>query len=382
MRFRRPAITEATQSKSVDPSDLQGLRRRRVLGRYIVGLAVILIGISMWYADNCWVSADGIIAGELAPVTPISQARVKRLDAHCLDYVTRGQVIARLENEFTLEASAQQVQQLRLELARAVSDVEVATKEADAAGSYHAAQVAVLAQMRKVFKSESSLRDEDYVADLVFQKARADMDKAEADTAAADFVTKTKLEDKKRAEESVKLLTDRLASFQSSPELMGAYDLVAPKAGYLTECSAQVGQVVNTTTKLYEVFNPLDAFAVAFMSPNDAIRVKGGDRVEMTVGGVPGKIKAEVVGFYPELSGLPTALTRYFWEQEKWAQFEPVRLNFVDLTDDQRRHLKASAQISISLWRRPTRGLLGQVGRIVAFVGSIGTLGRSEATHE
>jgi multidrug resistance efflux pump len=296
---------------------------------------------------------------------------VKQLKARCLDYVSRGQAIAVLENEFTVEAATQQLQQLQLELLRAKSDVEVATKEADAAEQYYQAQLAVQHQMEQVYKSEAQLRAEDYVAALVYDKAKGDLAKASADAEAADFVTKTKLEDKRRAELSVKLLSDRIQSYQNSPELMGSYELHAPKAGYLTECNAQVGQVINATTKLYEVFNPTDAFAVAFMSPEDAHRVKPGDRVEMTIGGVAGPVVAEVAGFYPELSGLPTALTRYFWEQEKWSQFEPVRFNFIHLNDDQQRQIKASAQISISLWRRPTTGFLGQVGRVAALIGNI-----------
>jgi hypothetical protein len=55
-----------------------------------------------------------------------------------------------------------------------------------------------------------------------------------------------------------------------------------------------------------------------------------------------------VTGFYPKLSALPQSLTRYFWQQEMWSQYVPVRLDFTHPTAAQREKIFAWAQLSAS----------------------------------
>jgi hypothetical protein len=66
-------------------------------------------------------------------------------------------------------------------------------------------------------------------------------------------------------------------------------------------------------------------------------------------------ITATLTDFYPELSALPSSLTRFFWQKEMWSQFVPTRLEFANLDPEQLSRIFAWSQISAS--RRADWGL-------------------------
>ena len=94
------------------------------------------------------------MAGQLITVSPIVQARLHRLLVECLGHVKRGQQLAEFINEERVEAAAQQLQQLQLQLTRARATIDIAEREAKAAAKLVEAQAAVLAQLIAVLKSE------------------------------------------------------------------------------------------------------------------------------------------------------------------------------------------------------------------------------------
>lgn len=366
MRFQKTKEASVTTKVADVGGELRRSYRRRTLRRYLIVLAVVVVGFGIAFADRCWINADGIVVGQLTPVNPISQVRIAKLRAKCLDYVSEGQIIADMRNEITMQAGVQQLQQLQIELAQTEAEAEISAKEAQAAEKYRDAQQAVSNQLKTVYDAESDLLKKNYVSSLVWNKAKADVVKADADTAAASFAVETKREDSARATREASLITARIASLNASPELMGSYPLKSPKAGYLTQCNAFQGQVVNPDTQLYQIFNPSDAYMIAFVDPDDAVRLKVGEEIPVKVTGLGKPISGQVTGFYPEYSGLPASLTRYFWQQEKWSQFEPMRIDFAGLDDTQQKALRASAQIAISIWRLPERGIFGWAARLVA----------------
>ncbi len=366
MRFRRTRDVQPGLAPVPAIDSGHSPRPRRRYRRYLV-FAVILVGIAVAaYLDDAWISCDGIVVGQLTPVNPISEVRVKKLLVKCLDYVSRDQVLAQLENEVTVQAAEQQIEQLSLQLAQGRSAATVADKEAEAARRYYDAQIAVRDQLAEVLKAQSEMVKQNYTATLVWQQAKADLAKASSEAEAAAFVVQSKEAEGKRSTVEADLTEKRIAAFRASPELMGRYDLRAPKAGYLTQCNAYEGSVVNADTVLYQVFNPTDAYGIIFVSPGDAPRLAAGETVEIRVGGIATKVSARVTGFYPELSGMPSSLTRYFWEQEKWSQYQPIRVDFVDLSEAQQRSLKSFAQVSLSLWRSPKQGLFGMIAQTVS----------------
>ena len=366
MRFQKTKEASVTTKVADVGGELRRSYRRRTLRRYLILLAVVLVGFGISFADRCWINADGIVVGQLTPVNPISQVRIQKLRSKCLDYVSEGQVIADLQNDITMQAGTQQLQQLQIELAQANAQAEISAKEAQAAEKYRDAQQAVSDQLKTVYNAETDLLKKNYVSSLVWNKSKADVVKADADTEAASFAVASKQQDSARASLEASLISERIKSLNASPELMGKYTLKSPKAGYLTQCNAFQGQVVNPDTTLYQIFNPPDAFVIAFMDPSDAVRLKSGEQISLKVSGIAEPVTAQVDGFYPEYSGLPASLTRYFWEQEKWSQFEPVRFIFVGFDDAQQKALRASAQVSISMWRLPERGIYGRIARLIS----------------
>jgi multidrug resistance efflux pump len=310
--------------------------------------AVIIAAV---VADRAWIRGNGIVSGELTAVAPIVQARLQRLLVNCLDRVVRGQHLAEFDNEATVEGAAQQLQQLQLQLTQARAEIDIAEAQAQAALKLVDAQVALFQQLKAVLKAQDELVQKQYVAALVWEKTKADVARAEAETRAAEFVYETKKADQKKAELAAAVLQQRIDSFKNSPELTGHFFLTAPKDGIVTECAARPGEVIAAKTPIFQIFNPDDSYAVVFFDPNDVAKLAFGQRFTLSVGGIEGPVTARLTGFYPELSALPSSLTRYFWQQEKWSQYAPVRLDFDRLSPAQTSKVFAWAQLSASRWQ-------------------------------
>lgn len=311
---------------------------------FAIGAAILA-----WFAaDRAWVRGNGIVAGQLTAVSPIVQARLERLFVGCLDHVKRGQRLAEFRNEATAEAAAQQLQQLRLQLTQARSNIEIADREAQAAHKLVEAQTALWQQQIAVLKAEDALVKHNYVAVLTWEQAKAAVAQAEAETRAAEFVYQTKLAAEKEAQLDTEVLQKRIASFENSPELNGHFYLAAPKDGIVTECTALPGEVIAARTPIFSIFNSDDTYAVVFFDPDDVPKLARGQSFQISIGGVKNSVTGTLTDFYPELSALPNSLTRYFWQEERWSQYIPVRLDFTNLRAAQRSKLFAWAQLSAS----------------------------------
>jgi multidrug resistance efflux pump len=327
------------------PRRLWRLRPRTML--FTIGVAII----AGFATDRAWIRGNGIVAGELTAVSPIVQARLQRLFVRCLDHVTRGQRLAEFDNEATAEAAAQQLQQLQLQLTQARAAIDIADREAEAAHKLVEAQTALWTQQRAVFRAEDELKQRQYVAVLVWEQAKAAVDRADAETRAAEFVYETKRADQKKAELDAEVLQKRIDSFVNSPELTGHFYLTAPKDGIVTECTAKPGEVIAARTPIFSIFNASDTYAVVFFNPNDIPKMTRGQSFDISIDGIDKPMTGTVTDFYPELSALPSSLTRYFWQQEKWSQYVPVRLDFTNLSAMQWSNLFAWSQLSASRWQ-------------------------------
>jgi multidrug resistance efflux pump len=336
------------------PPVRSGSRRRLwwISPRIILYLIIMLVVIA-FTADRVWIRGNGIVAGQLTAISPIVEARLDRLLVNCLDHVKQGQQIAEFRNENTAEAAAQQLQQLQLQLTQARAEINIADREAAAAQKLVEAQLALYQQQVAVLKAEDLLVRQQYVAVLVWEQTKAAVARADADVSAAEFVYETKLADKKRDELDAEVLDKRIASFIDSPELTGHFFLTAPTDGIVTECTARPGEVIAARTPIFSLFSPNDTYAVVFFNPGDISKLVRGESFELTIGGLDQPVTATLTDFYPELSALPSSLTRYFWQEEKWSQYAPVRLDFTNLTEAQRDKLFAWAQLSASRSRGP-----------------------------
>ncbi len=320
------------------------IRPRTIL--FVVG-AVIVADFAV---DWVWIRGNGIVAGELTAESPIVQARLQRLLVKCLDHVTRGQPLAEFVNEAVVETANQQLQQLELQLAESRAEIAIADREAETAKKLIDAQDALLQQQVAVLHAEDELKEQKFVATLVWQQAKAAVDRADAEKRAAEFIYETKRADQKMAEMNVAILEKRIESYKNSPELTGHFFLNAAKDGIVTECTALEGEVIAARTPIFSIFNPDDTYAVVFFDPKDTSRLARGQTFDIRVQGLDRRIKGALTDFYPEISALPSSLTRFFWQREMWSQYLPVRLDFTDLDADERSKVFAWAQLSASRW--------------------------------
>jgi len=327
-----------------------------------VVLGVIALAILGWFVlDRSWIRGNGIVAGELTAESPIVQARLERLFVKCLDHVSKGQRLAEFYNEAMVELAGQELQQLQFQLAQARAEIEIADREAQAAQKLTDAQNALLQQQVAVLQAESKLKEQNFVADLVWQQAKAAVDRADAETRAAEFVYETKRADEKMAQVSVEVLQKRIDSYVNSPELTGHFYLTAAKDGIITECTAREGEVIAARTPILSIYNPKDTYAVVFFDPSDRNRLFRGQDFDLRVQGMPDPVSATLTDFYPELSALPSSLTRFFWQREMWSQYVPARLDFANLDPEQSRRVFAWSQVSASRaerWGAPDLGQL------------------------
>jgi multidrug resistance efflux pump len=303
-----------------------------------------------------------MVAGELTAIAPIVQARLKQVYVHCLDHVKLGQRLAEFENEATIQMATQQLQQLELQLTQARAEIDIAKSQGEAARKLIDAQAALRDQLNIVLKAMDKLLQHGYVAELQREQIKANLAQAEAQTSAAQFVYETKKADQRKAELMVADLKVQIVAFKNSPELTGHFYLMAPKDGVVTECTARPGEVIAAKAPIFQLFNPDDTYAVLFFDAADVSKVAVGQSYSIRIGGVEGTVTGKVTGFYPELSALPASLTRFFWQQETWTQYAPVRLDFVGMTGEQKQRLFAWSQLSAS--RIPELGLRSLVARL------------------
>ena len=349
MRFQQSGFRPYDPDCAVLPP----VRTRRVRRLWWIRPRTILFAVgaaiaAAFVADRTWVRGNGMVAGELTAVSPIVQARLQRLFVHCLDHVTRGQILAEFNNEATAQFAAQQLQQLQLQLTQARAAIEIAEQAAQAARKLVEAQEALWKQQIAIFDAETELRNHHFVAELVWQQAKAAVDRADAETRAAEFVYEIKKADQKKAQLDAEVLQKRIDSFVASPELTGHFYLTAPKDGVVTECTAREGEVIAARTPILSIFNPDDTYAVVFFDPSAIAKLAAGQSFKINVEGISKPVTGRLTDFYPELSALPSSLTRYFWQREMWSQYAPVRIDFTDLDAAQRSRLFAWAQLSVS----------------------------------
>jgi multidrug resistance efflux pump len=349
MRFQRSGLRPYDRNCAVlPPVKIRPARRLWWIKPRTILVAIIAAIALAFVLDRTWVRGNGIVAGELVAVSPIVQARLQKLFVRCLDHVKRGQTLAEFDNEATVEFAAQQLQQLQLQLMQAREGIQIATQQAEAAKKLVEAQDALWKQQIAILDAETELLKHHYVAELVWEQAKSAVDRAEAETRAAEFVYETKKADLKKVQLDADILDKRIQSFVASPELTGHFYLTAAKDGTITECTAREGEVIAARTPIFSIFNPDDTYAVVFFDPSDISKVVRDQTYTINIQGIDKPVKAKVTNFYPELSALPSSLTRYFWQREMWSQYVPVRLDFDHLDASQRDRLFAWAQLSAS----------------------------------
>ena len=315
-----------------------------------------------------WIRAEGLVVGESTAVSAIAQARIVRVHAKCLDVVAEGAPLAEVENEVTWQSTNQELSRLRLLLAQARAQIEIFGKEAQSAHQLYEAQVALRDRQAITLKAQEELARSGFVAPLFLERARADLLRSEAETQAARLTHESKLADQARARSDAVLYAARIVEFQGSPEMMGRYTLRAPKAGIHARV-ARHGRArwSRTGSRCTRSSTRADAYVLVYFRPADAARIAPGKTVTITSPNVAESFAARVVGAHPERPGLPPTMSRYFWQDERWSQYTPVRLDFSGLTAAQQSQISAGMRVDVSIWEVPefARAVAGAVQRLL-----------------
>jgi multidrug resistance efflux pump len=302
-------------------------------------------------------SADGLIEGDLIPVSPLFTSRISERLVQCNQNVAHGQPLAIVSN-FILEGQYTQDYQKALEDLRTQQIAQnegLSQAQIDEASAYQRYESAMY-QARKL-ETVKNAYEETYhdgaIDRVAYESALADWQAAAADANSLREVWQQAAVRVRRVQADN---AARIAGAQSQAneaaglaEQVRSQTLSAPVSGTLVECTAQPGAVVDSGAPIYKIFAPDRAYIIAFFDPNAIAKLHVGETAAITIPGFPQQIDAKVVGVLPSLSKLPDQLTRYFWQHQQWTEYRPVKLVITHLDASLRSQLTYDAQVQVKI---------------------------------
>lgn len=304
-----------------------------------------------------YISADAQVQGDLVPIAPLFRARIERLQAHCNDRVHAGQSVAVVSNFLVAADYEQQEEQSRQQLAAAriasdegVSEARIEEQQArdEALADELAARKAreLMTATAADFRAGAVGRAE---WDAVREDAAIAASRAEGATQAwhqAAERTQRVVADNATKSQSYALAVNRLGALRDRVQ---AEPLHAPISGRLVDCAARPLAIVEAGTPIFNIFGTDRAYVLAYFSPGDAARMRVGQLASVDVSGMPAGLQGKIVAIYPDLTKLPDALTKYFWQHEQWSEYRPVRVAFEGLRSDLREQLAYGARGTVRI---------------------------------
>ena len=149
------------------------------------------------------------------------------------------------------------------------------------------AQKALLQQQTSVLQAEDKLREQKFVAELVWQQAKAAVDRADAEWRAADFVYQTKRADQKMAQVSVAQLQKRDRKLQ---ELAGIDRPLLHYGGKRRHRDRmhRKGRRGHrgARTPILSIFSPSDTYGDRFLQPERQGETIRGEQFDIDVQGI------------------------------------------------------------------------------------------------
>ncbi len=319
--------------------------------------AVVYVLLPRWY----FVSADGLVEGQLVSVGPLFEARVVRLYHQCGEPVTRGQILATVTN-FLLQGQYQQAYQ------RSVNDLnesqitqsqgldqaltnELTVKERYESALYAARKLAATKDAYgTAFRNGAigkSLYDET-AAD--WQAANAQARSLASEVAEAGETVTRVTEASRQRVSGLNTATSQISALENQ---VGSQSLTAPISGALVECPvAQPQAIVAPGTPIFKIFSAQRAYIVAYFDPKTAWKVHNGDSATLIINGVQIPLEGRVMMIYPTLSALPDQLTKYFWQHQQWAEYRPVKIDITNASPQVKAQLAYDAQVQIRIRQR------------------------------
>jgi membrane fusion protein (multidrug efflux system) len=325
-------------------------------------LLSILVVAAAWYllTGQATVVAQGVVNGDTTRVAAISRGRILSADARCGDTVQSGQVLAAVGNEERLLEIDARYENLSGELQGARAETGPALRQARerAAAAYRALEAARtgLADAQEERATYMRLFDQRAITQTKMRNAEERYQDALAarDIAVAEWQEALAAYDRTESElfTTVELLRAQLNEVDALRQRATRTVLTAPASGTIARCEAAVGEVVEAGEALFEVFGTDSAHILAYLDPKDVRRIALGLPATLTINGLPGRYAGRVTAILPLVEELPPALRRYFWQDEEWQQYAPVRIDLRGLGPAQRRQLSfgTRADVTIEVW--------------------------------
>jgi membrane fusion protein, multidrug efflux system len=327
---------------------------RTLIVLLVLGIAAYLIVPNVYY-----VRADALVRGDLIPVTPVYRVRLDRLLVGCTDRVVAGEPVAVVSN-FLLQADYQRDYLQSLEeqqVAQVQYQQNVATAQANAETFREKYQVAAVDERR--LDQEMVSFDDAYKAGAI---PFVDWQAKRTEVQAAKSATQAALSAWQRAELFVKQVeassTGRMSSYQllltqaqATATRVGSERLYAPVTGDIVECVPRPQNVIEPGTAIFNIFQPDRAYIVAYFSPGEISNVHLGQTADITIAGLPHKVRGRVTWIYPELDALPPELTLFFWQHVQFSEYHPVKITLEDVPESERQLLYYNAHARVVIRR-------------------------------
>lgn len=369
MKLRRSGSARA----SVVTADRRpGKWRRRVFLLAILG--AIFGGWTSFRAS--YLSADGLITGDVVQVGSLASGRVLEAYVTCNDAVERGAPLARIENDARALTYVTRLNQLREQSAEGEFSLDRLQLGVREAAARLEEQLAVVEERQANWEAHDRLFKQGIVTKVAWSQARASLRRAEAQVLTAE----TLLRNRQSEYDSAQTLalsrsdgvTQELALLDDSDDLRGEIVVRSPRGGIVLTCETKLGEVVLAGDPMFEVFDPSSARIRAFVDEADLSRIFEGMRMEAQLSGFPDKFEVSVTTIDPVFRELPEEFQRYFWQSPSWTTYATVVMQFeggAENTDRLRLGAKVSlSRVSLPSYLKNTRAWLADaIGPISIF---------------
>lgn len=345
MRFRTRSIK---QDASVNRRP--GKWRRRGLMLAVIGGVFGLATV----AEKVWLQADGLVVGNIADISSLYRARIDKIFVQCNQQVAAGDAIVQVVSEQMQIQFEERLSRLRTEQSELQSRLEEAGDAAEIARLNYDTAKAELSERAARFEAFDRLYDEGVVNRLEWEEAQTSYRQAESAAVTSEARWRSRQAAYDRTEEQVSVAVEavnsQLTMLTASGELGGTAILRSPRPGVVTACTSFEGQTTAPGEPIFRIFDPATAQIRAYFKPEQAIRLKEGQRISVSLDGINESFDAPIQLIEPNMRPLPGRLARYFWQDPEWAEYLPVRVGLTELSEDQRNQIVAGAKASVTFW--------------------------------
>lgn len=323
-----------------------------------IALVTALVAAIAYFAVPyfMYTQADGLIQGNLVPVSPMYRVRIDQLLVGCSDRVKAGQPLAVVSN-FLVKAQydreyAQSVSQIQLSQIALDEGIAQAQTNASMLREKYVASSQDAQRLHQTYLAYDSAYHGGAISQVDWQSKRNEWLSAAALARSDEEAWNLAKQQVQRIgnDQHQKLAKDEALANQARDlaDRVGHETLVAPVSGYIVNCVDRPSNVVDPSKPIYTIFQPQRAYVLAYFSPSAVGRISIQQPVDITVQGIKTPIKGRVYSIYPDVAKLPTELTRYFWQHQQWSKYRPVRISLESVPRDVREKLYYGAQVSVS----------------------------------